>query len=77
MIVRSSNQIIISIQIELGVKNKNCNIKSQYPKNSRQIMQRVRGRSQTMLTRFWLFFDHLPPCVAIFYGMNVDKMWTF
>ena len=23
------------------------------------------------------FFDHLPPCVDIFYGMNVDKKWTF
>ena len=37
----------------------------------------VRGRSQTTLTRFWLFFDHLPPCVDIFYGTNVDKKWTF
>ena len=34
------------------------------------------GRSQTTLTIFWLFFDHLPPCVDIFYGMNVDKKWT-
>ena len=23
------------------------------------------------------FFDHLPPCVDIFYGINVDKKWTF
>ena len=23
------------------------------------------------------FFDHLPPCVDILYGMNVDKKWTF
>ena len=23
------------------------------------------------------FFDHLPPCVDIFYGMNVEKKWTF
>ena len=22
------------------------------------------------------FFDHLRPCVYIFYGMNVDKKWT-
>ena len=38
-----------------------------------------RGRSQTTLTRFWLFFDHLPPCVDIFYGINVEKsghFWT-
>ena len=32
------------------------------------------GRSQTTLTRFWLF---LTTCVDIFYGMNVDKKWTF
>ena len=37
----------------------------------------TRGRSQTTMTRFWLFFDHLPPWVDIFYGMNVDKKWTF
>ena len=23
------------------------------------------------------FFDHLSACVDIFYGMNVDKKWTF
>ena len=37
---------------------------------------RLRGRSQITLTRFWLFY-HLPPCVDIFYGINVDKKWTF
>ena len=37
----------------------------------------IGGCSQTTLTRFWLFFDHLPPCVDIFYGMNVGKKWTF
>ena len=32
----------------------------------------IRGRSKTTLKRFWIFFffDHLPPCVDIFYGMN-------
>ena len=25
---------------------------------------------------FGFFFDHLPPCVDIFYAMNVDKKWT-
>ena len=38
---------------------------------------KIRGRSQTTLTRFWLFFDRLPPCVDIFYDVNVDKKWTF
>ena len=36
-----------------------------------------RGRSQTTLTRFGLFFDHLHPFVVTFYGINVDKKWTF
>ena len=40
-------------------------------------MEATRGRSQTTLTRFWLFFDHLPPFVDIFYLMNVDKKSTF
>ena len=29
--------------------------------------------SLTTLTIFWLFFDHLPLCVDIFYDMNFDK----
>ena len=33
----------------------------------------IRGRSQATLTRFLIFFDHLLPCVCIFYVMNVDK----
>ena len=37
----------------------------------------VVGRSQTTLTNFWLFFDHLPPSVDIFYLINVDKKSTF
>ena len=36
-----------------------------------------RRHSQTTLTRFWLFFDHLPPFIDIFFGINVDKKWTF
>ena len=23
------------------------------------------------------FFDHLPTCFDIFYGMNIEKIWTF
>ena len=37
----------------------------------------IRGRSQTTLTRFWLFLTTYPPCVDIFYGINVDKKGTF
>ena len=37
----------------------------------------LRSCSQTTLTRILGFFDHLPPCVYIFYGINVDKKWTF
>ena len=35
----------------------------------------VRGRSQTTLTRFWLFFDHLPPFVYTFYLIKFDIFW--
>ena len=38
-------------------------------------LNKIRGRSQTMLTRFGPFFDHLPPSVDISYLMNVDKKW--
>ena len=37
----------------------------------------LKGHSQTTLTRFWLFLTNYPHCVDIFYGMNVDKKWTF
>ena len=43
--------------------------------NQVYVDNRIRGRSQTTLTRF--FFDHLTPCVDNFYGMNVDKKLTF
>ena len=39
----------------------------------------VRGRSQDAVTRFCLFFDHLPPSIDIVYGIIVDKrghFWT-
>ena len=26
---------------------------------------------------FTNYVDHLPPCVDIFYAMNVDKKWSF
>ena len=32
------------------------------------------GRSKTTLTRIWLSFDPLSPCVDIFYGINVMAM---
>ena len=35
------------------------------------------GIAQTKLTRFWLFLTTYPPCVDIFYGITVDKKWTF
>ena len=36
-----------------------------------------RSRSQTTLTSFLSFFDHLPPSVDIFYLIKVDKTSTF
>ena len=30
------------------------------------------GRSQTTLTKIWAFFDHLPPSIDIFYGIDID-----
>jgi hypothetical protein len=42
--------------------------------------EEFRGRSQTtncVDKILGFFFDHLPTCVDIFYGMNVDKKWTF
>ena len=37
-----------------------------------------RGSFTNYVDKILAFFDHLPPCVDIFYGMNVvDKKWTF
>ena len=36
-----------------------------------------RGSFINYVDNILAFFDHLPPCVDIFYGMNVDKKWTF
>ena len=43
---------------------------------SHQVQQQLGGRSETTFTRFG-FFDHLPPCVYIFYGMNAYKKTIF
>ena len=37
----------------------------------------VRGHFSTTLTGFWLFFDHRPSSIDIFYPINVDKESTF
>ena len=36
----------------------------------------LRGHSLTMLTRFWLFFDHLPSSIDILHFINL-KSWHF
>ena len=36
-----------------------------------------KGSFTNYVDRILAFFDHLPACVYIFYGMNVDKNWTF
>ena len=41
------------------------------------IKNHVRGPSQTMLTRFWLFLTTNTPSIDIFCGMNVDKEQIF
>ena len=36
-----------------------------------------KGPFKNYVGKILAFFDHLPPCVDIFYVMNVDKKWTF
>ena len=36
-----------------------------------------KGSFTNYVDKILAFFDHLSPCVDIFYGINVDKMWTF
>ena len=44
-------------------------------------MEEVLGMGKRSFTNYvdniLAISDLLPPCVDIFYGMNVDKMWTF
>ena len=35
-----------------------------------------KGSFTNYVDKILAFFDHLPPCVDIFYGMNIDKNWT-
>ena len=37
----------------------------------------AKGSFTNYVDKILPFFDHLPPCVDTFYGMNVDKKWTF
>ena len=36
-----------------------------------------KGSFTNYFDKILAFFDHLHPCVDIFYGMNVKKNWTF
>ena len=36
-----------------------------------------KGSFTNYVDKILAFFDHLPPSVDIFYGMNVYKKWTF
>ena len=36
-----------------------------------------KGSFTNYVDKILAFFYHLPTCIDIFYGMNVDKKWTF
>ena len=40
-------------------------------------MSTILGGFTNYVDKFLAFFDHLPPCVDIFYLINVDKNKTF
>ena len=48
-------------------KNTNEKVKEYFPAHMRM------GLFTNYIDKIFAFFDHLPPCVDIFYGMNVDK----
>ena len=45
--------------------------------SSRTTVQWPKGAFTNYVDKFMTFFDHLPPYVDIFYGINVDKKRTF
>ena len=36
-----------------------------------------KGPFTKYIDKILAFFDHLPPCFDIIFGINIDKMWTF
>ena len=38
---------------------------------------RVKGSFKNYIDKILAFFYHLPPCVDIFYDINIDKKWIF
>ena len=46
--------------------------------NSKQLMvcNLLKGLFTNYFDRILAFFDHLPPSIDLFYGMNIDKKWT-
>ena len=42
-----------------------------------ELIYTCKGAFTNYIDKILAFFDHLPPCVDIFYGMNIDKKWTF
>ena len=41
------------------------------------ILQLGKGSFTNYVDKILAVFDHLSPYIDIFYGMNVDKKWTF
>ena len=45
--------------------------------SGKKIHSSIKGSFTNYVYKILAFFDHLPTCVDIFYGMIVDKKWTF
>ena len=47
--------------------------------NHKRILKSIpnKGPFTSYIDKILTIFDHLPPCIDIFYGINVDRKWTF
>ena len=68
---------INSIDVSFHKKKWKVSMKIQLTKHRMARANLNKGSFTNYVDKILAFSDHLPPCVDIFYGMNVDKKWAF
>ena len=65
--IRDQQESLAKLHFEIGAR--------QDP--SAPLSEEGKGPFPNYVVKILAFFDHLPPCVDIFYRINADKKWTF
>ena len=77
LLLRINMELEIWIMFKSCKKSLECPHGSKFEKKSRYFRLKLMGSFTNYVDKILVFFDYLPTCIDIYYGMNVDKKWTF